>query len=112
MDCYKAIRKDIGEYYAVNPTGTEHMGRRSYITSGLINEEKTHMYLAVWKVNAPDDEVMVDLSKYIRGNADVKMIYPINDGKCGYYYADAIKTLTVKMGKNKYMARLFEINMR
>ena len=112
VDCYKAIRKDIGEYYAVYPTGTELMGRRSYITVGLMNEEKTHMYLAVWKVNAPDDEVMVDLSKYIRGNADVKMIYPSNDDKCGYNYAGAIKTLTVKMDKNKYMARLFEINMR
>ena len=88
------------------------MGRRSYVTVGLMNEEKTHMYLAVWKVNALEDEVMLDLSKYISGDADVKMIYPSNDDKCGYSYAVALKKLTVKMDKNKYMARLFEINMK
>ena len=111
VECYKVIRKDIPVSYAVYPTGTELMGKRSYVTVGLINEEQTHMYLAVWKVNARDDEVMIDLSKYISGNADVKMIYPQNDDKCSFKYSDALKKLTVKMDKNKYMARLFEIKM-
>lgn len=112
VDCYKEIREDMAKSYAVYPTGTELMGKRSYITMGLMNEEKTKMYLSIWKVNAPDDEVMVDLSKYISGDADVKMIYPKNDEKCSYRYAKAIKKLTVKMEKAKYMARLFEINMK
>lgn len=112
VDCYKAIRKDIAKSYAVYPTGTELMGKRSYITAGIMNEEKTKMYLSVWKVNAYEDEVMVDLSKYIGGDADVKMIYPHNDDKCSYHYAKALKKLTVRMDKSKYMARLFEINMR
>lgn len=111
VECYKAIRKDIPVSYAVYPTGTELMGKRSYVTVGLINEEKTHMYLAVWKVNAYDDEVMIDLSRYISGDADVKMIYPHNDNKCSFKYADAVKKLTVKMDKSKYMARLFEVKM-
>jgi len=111
VECYKEMRKDIPVSYAVYPTGTELMGNRSYVTAGLINEEKTHMYLAVWKVNARDDEVMIDLAKYISGKADVKMIYPKNDDKCSFKYSDALKKLTVKMDKSKYMARLFEIKM-
>ena len=111
VDCYKAMRKDIPMSCAVYPTGTELMGNRSFITTGLINEEKSHLYLAVWKVNARDDEVMIDLSKYISGNACVEMIYPQNDDKCSFIYAHATKKLTVKMDKCKYMARLFEIKI-
>lgn len=111
VDVYKEIRADIATFYPVFPTGTELMGNRAFITAGLINEEKTEMYLAVWKVNAPEDEVMIDLSKYAKEQAEVEMIYPRRDEKCAYTYAKSIKRLTVKTGEDKYVARLFKVKL-
>ena len=111
VECYKSIRKDIPECYAVYPTGMAHIGSREYQTLGLTNENRTYMYLAVWKRNARDDETVIDLSKYIPGDAEVSMIYPKNDKACGFTYAKSLKKLTVKMDKSKYMARLFKIEI-
>lgn len=109
IECYKSFREDIADSYGVYPTGTELMGKRAFITHGLINKEKTQMYLAVWKVDARDDEVVIDLSKYAGANSSAEMIYPRNDKKCGFTYAKSVKRLTVKMSDEKYMARLFKI---
>ena len=111
VECYKSIRADIPHCYPVYPTGMEHMGIRTYMTFGLTDENRNYMYLAVWKINAPEDETVIDLSKYIPGNAEVEMIYPKNDKKCDFTYARSIKKLTVKMDKCKYMARLFKITI-
>lgn len=111
LDCYKEIRGDIAKSYAVYPTGTELMGKRAYITHGLINEQKTQMYLAVWKVDAKDEEVSIDLSKYAGADAEVEMLYPKKDVKCPFVYAKSLKRLTVKMSGERYMARLFKINL-
>lgn len=111
IDCYKELRDEISKSYAVYPTGTELMGKRAYITHGLINKERTSLYLAVWKVDAKEDEAVVDLSKYVGANAGVEMLYPKNDVKCPFIYAKSTKRLTVKMSDEKYMARLFKINL-
>ena len=109
VDCYKAIRGDIVKSYAVYPTGMSLMGTRSFVTVGLLDEKKMQMYLAVWKVNAFDDEEVIDLSKYVGENARVEMIYPKQDMKCEFYYAESLKKLTVKLSGTKYMARMFKI---
>lgn len=112
VDVYKKIRADIARSYAVYPTGRVLMGNRAFITVGLVNEEKTEMYLAVWKVNAADDETIIDLSKYAGEDASVEMIYPQCDRKCVYSYAKAVKRLTLKTPENKYVARLFKIKLK
>ena len=86
------------------------MGKREFITAGLINREKNKIYLAVWKVDAPNDDIVIDLARYINGDARVNLVYPQNDNKCKFNYAVSTKKLTVKLEGSKYMARLFEIN--
>ena len=111
VDCYKRIRDDVAKSYAVYPTGTALVGNRSFVTLGLADEKKTQMYLAVWKVNAFADEIMIDLSKYAGDDAEVEMIYPKNDTKCEFAYAKSLKKLTVKLAGTKYMARMFKIKL-
>lgn len=112
IDVYKEIRSDIAEFYPVFPTGTGLMGNREFITAGLINKEKTEMYLAVWKINAAEDEIIIDLSKYAGEDASAEMIYPRRDERCRYSYAKSIKRLTVKTPEDKYIARFFKIKLR
>lgn len=109
VEVYKEMRADIAKAYPVFPTGTATVGKREYVTLGLINGENAVMYLAVWNVNAYQDEIMLDLSKYVGQNASVEMIYPRNDEKCRFTYANALRRLTVKTEGEKYMARLFKI---
>lgn len=112
VDTYKKIRPFISSSYAVYPTGMGTIGKREFVTVGLVNEEKTKMYLAVWKVDAPNDEIMIDLSKYIKDKATVKMVYPQKEEGCRFTYSDAAKRLTVKLEGNKFMARMFEITIK
>lgn len=112
VDCYKRIREEIPRLYAVYPTGMELIGNRAYITMGLGNEEKNRLYLFVWKVNAREEEVTIDLSRYIKEGAEATMLYPEQDDRCSFYYADAVRRLTVKMDFCKYMARVFCLQSR
>ncbi len=112
VDCYKRIREVLAGSYAVYPTGMELIGNHAYITMGLRNEAGTQLYLFVWKVDAREDEVTIDLSGYIRDSATVEMLYPERDDRCCFYYADAAKRLTVKMDFCKYMARVFYVKSR
>ncbi len=109
VDVYKKMRADTVKAYPVYPTGTATVGKREYVTLGLINDENKTMYLAVWRVNACQDEIMIDLSKYVGQGASVEMLYPRNDTKCPFTYANALRRLTVKAEGEKYMARLFKI---
>lgn len=110
IDTYKKMRSFIPNAYAIYPTGFGTMGKREFITAGLINREKNKIYLAVWKVDAPNDDIVIDLARYINGDARVNLVYPQNDNKCKFNYAVSTKKLTVKLEGSKYMARLFEIN--
>lgn len=109
VDCYKSIRGCLPRSYAVYPTGMQLIGSRSYITMGLREDEGKQMLLFVWKVDAREDEVMIDLSGYIRDSAAVEMLYPKQDDRCCFHYADAAKRLTVKMDFCRYMARIFRV---
>lgn len=109
--CFKDIRKDIVQAHAVYPTGFGYIGGRSHVTFGLVNREKTLLYLAVWKINACEEETVIDLSKYAGNHAKVERLYPVHDEKCQYKYAETTKMLTVKMPENKYMGRLFRIRL-
>lgn len=109
VEVYKKIRPFISSAYAIYPTGMSTIGKREFITAGLLNEKRTKIYLAVWKVDAPNDEVMIDLSRYINGKANVKMIYPKEDKKCRFTYSDTVGRLTVRLSGERFMARLFEI---
>lgn len=111
VECYKAIRKDIAKSYAVYPTGMPLMGERSFVSVGLVDENKSVMYLAVWKVNALRDEETIDLSRYAGDDANVKMLYPEKDTKCCFNYAKSLKKLTVRLSGARYMARMFKIEL-
>lgn len=110
VDTYKKIRSFIPKAYAIYPTGFGTVGKREFISVGLINSEKSKIYLAVWKVDAPDDDIIIDLAQYIRDDAVVNLVYPQNDDRCKFNYAVSTKKLTIRLEGNKYMARLFEIN--
>lgn len=110
IDTYKNIRSFIPTAHAIYPTGFGTVGKREFVTVGLTDCEISKIYLAVWKVDAQNDDTVIDMAPYIKGNASVSLIYPDNDVKCKYNYAASTKKLTVKLEGNKYMARLFEIN--
>ncbi len=106
IEIFKKNRKFIANAYPCYPTGFGAMGRRQFVTAGLLDENKTEMKLCVWKQNAKEDTISVDLSKYTDGGAKVTLTYPADTE---YSLENNVLTLTLK--EEKYMARYFEIKL-
>lgn len=96
--------------YPIYPTGFGTIGKREFVTLGITDQERKKIYLAVWKINAPEDTVTIDLSSYAGKNAKIRRIYPEKDDKGKFTYAAFTKQLTVQLSGSLYMARLFEID--
>lgn len=110
VNVYKKLRKWIPKMYPIYPTGFGTIGKREFVTLGITDQERKKIYLAVWKINAPEDTVTIDLSSYAGKNAKIRRIYPEKDDKGKFTYAAFTKQLTVQLSGSLYMARLFEID--
>lgn len=104
IDIYKSNREFIANAYPVFPTGMGTIGRRQFITAGLTDEQSNELKLCVWKQNAKEDTVSIDLNKYVGNDAKITLTYPEN---ADYTFKDGVLTLTLK--GEPYMARYFEI---
>lgn len=109
VSLYKSLRGFIGQSYPVYPTGFGAMGRRGFVTMGLVNEKKSEMLLAVWKIKSADDIAVIDLGDRLCGGSFAELIYPAG-GSCEFSYAGG--RLTVKLSGRENMARLFRISVR
>ncbi len=107
---YKQNREFVANAYPVYPTGMRPIGTSGLATLGLMDEAKTKMLLAVWKIEDFNEIFTIDLSSYIRGDAALKMVYPAEDKTCEYCFGKNGR-LTIKLSGAKSMGRLFEITL-
>lgn len=95
---YKKMRGDIVKAHPILPTGTCLIGERCSAAFGLEAPDRSHAYLAVWRIGTDDELVKIDLSKY--GYKRASAFYP-STTECRL--EDGI--LTVKLPK-EYSARM------
>ena len=77
---------------------------------GLVDEEEGSIYLAVWKINAAESGILIDLSKNLTPNSSAEMLYPADDKKISFSL-DGGK-LRVKFPANEqYSARMLKIKI-
>ncbi len=98
IELYKKMRGDIFSSSPLLPFGTCYINECVNTAFGLQSEDKSHAYLAVWRIGTESDEIEVDIKKY--GYIKASVWYPdfteceVCDGK-----------LKVKLPK-KYSARM------
>ena len=74
VTAYKKMRGDIVTAHPILPTGVLPLGQKGFASVGLEAADKSHAYLAVWRIGAGDDTVKIDLSRY--GYQKVSAYYP------------------------------------
>lgn len=108
IDTFKSYRAMLKSAYPVFPLGQLPINKRGYLALGLVDYEREEMLLALWAIKAKESKIKIDLSKNAGKNADVKLIYPIEDNKIKYCFEDGV--LEVDFGKaDGYFARMFKI---
>lgn len=107
VDFFKEIRAFKERATAVYPNGLADISSLGeFATLGLINYEKTKMYLFFWRFGGVKSEFFVPLKKWMKNGAMVKRVYPKNyDIDCKIVN----DKLVIKAGK-QYSAAIFEIN--
>ncbi len=101
---FKKNREFIKNAYPVYPMGFWHIGKKGFYSVGLTNDNKSKLKLALWKIEAHNNEISVNLEKYVNENSKVTLVYPENTN----YNFDG-KTLNVTLDKAEYQAVFFEI---
>lgn len=96
---YKRMRRDIVSAHPICPTGNIHIGTCGVAAAGLETADRTHAYLAVWRIGTEEDNVQIDLTKY--GYTHAEAWYPSAGTECTYQ--DGV--LTVHLPE-KYAARM------
>ena len=108
-----AIYKNDSEFILganpIWPTGTFKLCDKGVFSTGLIGKENNKILLYVWKIDTKETHTEIDLSKWVKTNAEVNLHYPKNDGKCDFAFNNISKKLKVNMPDYKYSARIFEI---
>ena len=77
VDIYKRIRKYHAQSRPVYPTGMCNINEKCLASLGLLSDEK--LLLAVWNIQDKDEDVKLDLTKYISNNAKIKTIFAAED---------------------------------
>ena len=77
VDFYKRIRINIPQSFPIWPTGKLHMSDKGYGSVGLLKNDGSRIYLAVWRLECANDKIEIDLSKYT-GNRNFRAlsVYP------------------------------------
>ena len=95
---FKKMRGDIVKSRPILPNGTFLIGDRLNASAGLMTEDGSRAYLAVWRIGADSDTAEIDLGRY--GFTKASAWYP-EKTECDF--ADGI--LKVKLPK-KFSARM------
>lgn len=95
---YKRMRGDIVRSHHIAPNGTFLIGEELIASGGLMTDDGSHAYLAVWRVGGDTDTAKIDLSKY--GFKKASVWYP---EKTEFSFENDV--LEVKLPK-KYSARM------
>lgn len=110
VKAFKKYRKHNASAHPVWPCGVFNLGDDSFTSLGLVDEKAKKMTLAVWRLNSPEDTIVVDLSKYLAANSKVSLAYPSDPMGAEFVYNPSSKLLTVKLPK-RCSARFFEIRI-
>ena len=106
---YRSERGHIHSAYPIWPLGfTKLNDLESWASMGLVNEKKTRILLAVWRLDSAKDCYEFPLYQWAGEKASVKLLYPKQDKTTQYSYNQHKGTLTVFLPKMR-CARFFEV---
>ena len=105
---YKELRDFTCKAYPIYPGGFFRMCDRGFFSLGMIDEDKTRILLAVWRIGGEEKDGAVDLSKWVKSTSEARMIYPKNGYEVPFCLSDKTGILTLTLEK-EMSARLFEI---
>lgn len=110
-ELYKCVRDHIHRSYPVFPTGLLRIKNKdAWASLGLINEAKTRMLLAVWRLESQSRYLEIEMKRWIGGDVQVRQLYPSQDPAYDteMYYNDKLGRLTLCF-ERPMTARYFEI---
>jgi alpha-galactosidase len=110
VETYKSIRGFIKRAYPIFPLGQLKINKRGFLSLGLVSEEDGEILLAVWKINAKESEIEIDLSSRLSASARIQMLYPAADTKVDFSLNAGKLKLRFPEDK-QYMARLLKIKL-
>lgn len=105
ISLYKEYREFIKSAYPVYPCGRFAIEEKGFYAYGLADKNRDKILLGVWRINSADNVEMFDLLKYLDGNYNARVIYPV---ECKTDFAFSNGRLSVKLD-DVCAARLFEI---
>ena len=105
---YKSIRGFIKRAYPIFPLGQLKINKRGFLALGLVGEDE--ILLAVWKINAKESEVEIDLSTRLSESSRAEMLYPVADKKVKFTLNSGKLKLSFPEDK-QYMARMIKIKI-
>lgn len=110
IDTFKSYRSTLKRSYPIFPLGQLPINKRGYLALGLVSEKEDEMLLAIWKINAKENETVINLSSRLSDTSRVEMLYPHADSKVKLEYSDGKITARFPEDK-KYMARMLKIKI-
>jgi alpha-galactosidase len=111
VSCYKEERAFIRTSYPFWPTGMKRINdRHCFLTQGLHSPDRTRALIAVWRRQADDDTVQLDLSRLADGEITVRAIYPKPGSGFDVPYYTVGKKLVVLLARTN-TARLLEVTV-
>ena len=100
---YKQNRAFLKRAYPIYPCGFHQISKSGMYAFGLSDGERS--LLAIWRIGGETDAITVDLQKYLKSDAQAKILYP---KELPIKYQLCNRKLTVRLDAT-YSARLFEL---
>lgn len=108
ISCYKRIRGDIRRARPFWPLGLSAM-KDAWMCLGL--ECESRLYIALWKQQAAEDTIQLQVKAYQGREMKARLLYPLSGKEteaCEYAWNKESGTLSVKL-PGSYRARVFEL---
>ena len=100
---YEQNRAFLKQAYPIYPCGFYQISKSGMYAFGLSDGERS--LLAIWRIGGETDAITVDLQKYLKSDAQAKILYP---KELPIKYQLCNRKLTVRLDA-PYSARLFEL---
>jgi alpha-galactosidase len=107
VETFKSYRDKIKRAYPIFPLGQLSINKRGYISLGLVDETEKEIILAIWNIGANERSVSIDLSRFVKNNFAVELIYPKEDSRVKF--STGCGKLDLDFGDNGYFARMFKV---
>lgn len=109
VQLFKKYRADMAKSYPFWPLGLKGLNDCCWNALGFSGSDGSIVMLAVWKINASEDECEIDLSKRLKTGAKIQDSFP--RGGSGIEYNYNSESLSLKLKSDKpYPARWFAFN--